>query len=31
MVVSPEDGHVLPDWFLMEIVRDLPRLVRKAG
>lgn len=31
MVVSPEDGHELPDWFLMEIVRDLPRLVRKVG
>ena len=31
MVVSPEDGHELPAWFLMEIVRDLPRLVRKVG
>ena len=31
MVVSPEDGHELPGWFLMEIVRDLPRLVRKVG
>ncbi len=31
MVVSPEDDHELPGWFLMEIVRDLPRLVRKVG
>ncbi len=27
MVVSDEDGKVLPDWFMIEIVRDLPRLV----
>ncbi|MCI8372710.1 MAG: AAA family ATPase [Lachnospiraceae bacterium] len=26
MVVSSEDGVVLPEWFMMEIVRDLPRL-----
>ncbi len=26
MVVSAEEGNVLPDWFMMEIVRDLPRL-----
>lgn len=26
IVVSAEEGNVLPDWFMMEIVRDLPRL-----
>lgn len=28
MVISAEEGDVLPDWFMVEIVRDLPRLVR---
>lgn len=27
MVVASEDGEMLPEWFLIEIVRDLPRLV----
>lgn len=27
MVVSAEGGEALPDWFMVEIVRDLPRLV----
>ena len=27
MVVSDEDGKLLPEWFMIEIVRDLPRLV----
>ena len=28
MVVSPpEEAEPLPSWFLVEIVRDLPRLV----
>ncbi len=27
MVVSSDGNQVLPEWFLMEIVRDLPRLV----
>lgn len=26
MVVSADEGKVLPDWFMVEIVRDLPRL-----
>ena len=26
MVVSADEGKVLPDWFMLEIVRDLPRL-----
>lgn len=26
MVVSAEDDKMLPDWFMLEIVRDLPRL-----
>ncbi|MBR6157225.1 MAG: AAA family ATPase [Lachnospiraceae bacterium] len=31
MVVSADDNEVLPDWFMVEIVRDLPRLVNKAN
>ncbi len=35
MVVSADSGKVLPEWFMIEIVRDLPRLVvqenRKNG
>ena len=27
MVVSVEDSKKLPDWFLVEIVRDIPRLI----
>ncbi|MDR1061264.1 MAG: MoxR family ATPase [Clostridiales bacterium] len=29
MVVAPADGESLPDWFMVEIVRDLPRLAEK--
>jgi len=29
MVVAEEGGEVLPNWLLVEIVRDLPRLVVK--
>ena len=29
MTVSDEDGSTLPDWFMVEIVRDLPRLAAK--
>lgn len=28
MVVSADEGEVLPEWFMVEIVRDLPRLVQ---
>lgn len=28
MVVAEENGEKLPDWFLLELVRDLPRLVQ---
>ncbi len=36
MVVTPgtdgeEEGKCLPDWFLMEVIRDIPRLMTKAG
>lgn len=31
MVVSADGGQTLPDWFMVEIVRDLPRLVKRAG
>ena len=27
MTISAEEGKTLPDWFLVEIARDLPRLV----
>lgn len=27
MVVASDQGETLPDWFLVEIIRDLPRLV----
>lgn len=30
MVVSAEDDKVLPDWFMVEIVRDLPRLISQV-
>ncbi len=33
MVVAQEehDAETLPDWFLVDIVRDMPRLIRKQG
>ncbi len=31
MVVSADEGEVLPEWFMVEIVRDLPRLVKSEG
>ena len=27
MVVTEHEGETLPEWFMIEIVRDLPRLV----
>ena len=27
MVVASDDEAALPDWFILEIIRDLPRLV----
>lgn len=30
IVISEEDGEQLPPWFLVELVRDLPRLVEKS-
>jgi hypothetical protein len=29
MAVTPEAEETLPDWFMVEIVRDLPRLAEK--
>lgn len=29
MIVSSEDDKVLPEWFMIEIIRDLPRLIKK--
>ncbi len=31
MVVSADESEVLPDWFMVEIVRDLPRLANLKG
>jgi hypothetical protein len=31
MVVADGDGESLPGWFMVEIVRDLPRLVEKKN
>lgn len=32
MAVTPEDGKCLPDWFVVEVVRDLPALAaRRRG
>jgi hypothetical protein len=31
MTVAPLDGAALPDWFMVEIVRDLPRLAEKKA
>jgi len=28
MIVSSDEGKVLPEWFMVEIVRDLPRLIK---
>ena len=31
MVVSGEGGKPLPDWFLVELVRELPALVKRRN
>lgn len=31
MTVASDDEHALPDWFLIEVIRDLPRLVNGNG
>lgn len=31
MAVTPEDGQELPDWFVVELFRDLPRLADKRN
>lgn len=31
VVAEDEDGTALPDWFMVEIARDLPRLVTRKG
>ena len=30
VVIKDEEGQALPDWFLVEIVRDLPRLIDRS-
>jgi hypothetical protein len=29
VVATPEEGEGLPEWFMVEVVRDLPRLVEQ--
>jgi len=29
MVVSPDQDSALPGWFIVEVIRDLPRLAAK--
>jgi MoxR-like ATPase len=29
MIVASEENHALPDWFVVELIRDLPRLAAK--
>ena len=31
MVVSEQKGEALPSWFMLEVIRDLPRLVARKG
>ncbi|MDO5052625.1 MAG: MoxR family ATPase [Pseudoclavibacter sp.] len=31
IVVAEEDGRTLPAWYMVEVVRDLPRLVERRG
>lgn len=31
MAVTPEEGQELPDWFVVELFRDLPRLADKRN
>ena len=31
VVANQGDGEALPGWFMVEIVRDLPRLVEKKS
>lgn len=31
MAVTPEDGKELPDWFVVELFRDLPRLADRRN
>lgn len=31
MTVTADDAHALPDWFMVEVIRDLPRLVNTTA
>ena len=31
VIASDEQGNALPDWFLLEVVRELPRLAQARG
>lgn len=31
MAVTPEDGRELPDWFVVELFRDIPRIADKRN
>ena len=30
IVVAEEEGELLPAWYMVEVVRDLPRLVERT-
>ena len=29
VMAEDEEGRLLPDWFMVEIARDLPRLLKR--
>ena len=31
MVIANDDEEAFPDWFMLEIIRDLPRLAVNNG
>ena len=31
MTVASDGEEALPDWFMVEVIRDLPRLVQTTG
>jgi MoxR-like ATPase len=31
VVVAREEGDALPDWFMVEVIRDLPRLIERKA
>ena len=31
MAITPENGETLPDWFVVEAVRDIPALAKRRN